>query len=53
MRKSVASFAHKMVALCAAFVLAFSMVPLVWADDGPAGTIAGTVAGNAAAGSER
>jgi uncharacterized repeat protein (TIGR02543 family) len=52
MRKSVASFAHKMVALCAAFVLAFSMVPLVWADDGPAGTIAGTVAGNAAAGSE-
>ena len=29
-----------------------SMVPLAWADDGPTGTIAGTVAGNAAEGSE-
>ena len=45
MRKSVAPFAHKTVALCAAFVLAFSMVPAAWADDGPAGTVAGTVAG--------
>ena len=28
------------------------MVPAAWADDGPAGTVAGTVAGNAAEGSE-
>ena len=53
MRKSVASFSHKTVALCAALALAFSMAPLAWADDGPAGTIAGTVAGNAAEGVER
>ncbi|MCI8341032.1 MAG: hypothetical protein HFJ73_05535 [Eggerthellaceae bacterium] len=52
MRKSVASFAHKTVALCAALALAFSMAPLAWADDGPGGTIAGTVAGSAAEGSE-
>ena len=52
MRKSVASFAHKTVALCAALALAFSMAPLAWADDGPTGTIAGTVAGSAAEGSE-
>ena len=48
MRKSVAPFAHTLVAALMAVILAFSMVPLAWADDGPAGTIAGTVAGNAA-----
>ena len=52
MRKSVASFAHTLVAALMAAALAFSMVPLAWADDGPAGTIAGTVAGSVAEGSE-
>ena len=52
MRKSVASFAHTLVAALMAAALMSSMVPLAWADDGPAGTIAGTVAGNAAEGSE-
>ena len=45
MRKSVASFAHTLVAALMAAALAFSMVPLAWADDGPTGTVAGTVAG--------
>jgi len=52
MRKSVASFAHTFVAALMAAALTFSMVPAAWADDGPAGTVAGTVAGNAAEGSE-
>ncbi len=52
MRKSVAPFAHTLVAALMAAALAFSMVPLAWADDGPTGTVAGTVAGNAAEGSE-
>ena len=52
MRKSVASFAHTLVAALMAAALTFSMVPLAWADDGPAGTVAGTVAGNTAEGSE-
>ena len=45
MRKSVASFAHTFVAALMAVALTFSMVPAAWADDSPAGTIAGTVAG--------
>ncbi len=48
MRKSVASFAHTFVAALMAAILTFSMAPFAWADDGPAGTIAGTVAGSAA-----
>ena len=48
MRKSVASFAHTLVAALMAAILTFSMAPFAWADDGPAGTIAGTVAGSAA-----
>ncbi len=45
MRKSVASFAHTLVAALMAAILTFSMAPFAWADDGPAGTVAGTVAG--------
>ena len=45
MRKSVASFAHTFVAALMAAILTFSMAPFAWADDGPAGTVAGTVAG--------
>ncbi|MCI8340688.1 MAG: hypothetical protein HFJ73_03735, partial [Eggerthellaceae bacterium] len=52
MRKSVAPFAHTLVAALMAFALMSSMVPLAWADDGPTGTVAGTVAGSAAEGSE-
>ena len=52
MRASVASLSRKVVAALVAGILTFSMAPLAWADDGPAGTIAGTVAGNAAEGSE-
>ena len=48
MRKSVAPFAHTLVAALMAAALMSSMVPLAWADDGPAGTVAGTVAGGAA-----
>ena len=52
MRASVASLSRKVVAALMAASLTFSMVPLAWADDGPTGTVAGTVAGNAAEGSE-
>ncbi|MCI8340517.1 MAG: hypothetical protein HFJ73_02850 [Eggerthellaceae bacterium] len=48
MRKSVASFAHKTIALCAALALSLSVPSLAWAEGNPSGTIAGTVAGSAA-----
>ena len=48
MGKSVTPLTQKMIAALAAFALAFSMGPVAWADDAPAGTLAGAMAGNAA-----